>query len=168
MEDGRLPISNNLCEANIKPFATARRAWLFADTPKGAFANGVLYTLVESARANNLDIYEYLKYLLTEMPNNHHLEHPEIIDRYLPWSPELPDTCRLKIRNKKCFKWICSEYNKKTSVMHYAFFWSTYRIFLNAGSFFANLPAVSGVSSTLIYNILTGSWHLWNQIIQLM
>ena len=106
--------------------ATARRAWLFADTPKGAFANGVLYTLVESARANNLDVYEYLKYLLTEMPNNHHLEHPEIIDRYLPWSPELPDTCRLKIRNKKCFKWICSEYNKKTSVMHYAFFWSTY------------------------------------------
>ena len=104
MEDGRLPISNNLCEANIKPFATARRAWLFADTPKGAFANGVLYTLVESARANNLDVYEYLKYLLTEMPNNHHLEHPEIIDRYLPWSPELPDTCRLKIRNKKCFK----------------------------------------------------------------
>lgn len=104
MEDGRLPISNNLCEANIKPFATARRAWLFADTPRGAFANGVLYTLVESARANNLDVYEYLKYLLAEMPNNHHLEHPEVIDRYLPWSSELPDTCRLKIQNKKCFK----------------------------------------------------------------
>ena len=42
------------------------------------------------------------------------------------------------------------------------------RIFLNAGSFFANLPAVSGVSSTLACNILTGSWHLWNQIIQLI
>ena len=65
LEDGRLPVSNNYCEANIKPFATARRAWLFADTPKGAFANGVLYTLVESARANELDVYEYLKYLLT-------------------------------------------------------------------------------------------------------
>ena len=57
MEDGRVPISNNLCEANIKPFATARRAWLFADTPKGAAANAVLYTLVESARANGLDVY---------------------------------------------------------------------------------------------------------------
>nr|WP_303243443.1 transposase domain-containing protein [uncultured Blautia sp.] len=44
---------------------------------KGAFANGVLYTLVESTRANELDVYEYLKYLLTEIPNNHHLEdHP--------------------------------------------------------------------------------------------
>lgn len=104
MEDGRLPISNNLCEANIKPFATARRAWLFADTPKGAKANAVLYTLVESARANELDVYAYLKYLLTEMPNNRHLEHPEIIDRYLPWSPELPEECRLKRQNKKCFK----------------------------------------------------------------
>ena len=104
MEDGRLPISNNLCESNIRPFATARRAWLFADTPKGATANAVLYTLVESARANALDVYVYLKYLLTEMPNNQYLENPEIIDRYLPWAAELPDECRLKRENKKCFK----------------------------------------------------------------
>lgn len=53
LEDGRIPISNNLCESTIRPFATARRAWLFADTPDGAFANGVLYTLVESAKALN-------------------------------------------------------------------------------------------------------------------
>lgn len=52
-EDGRIPISNNLCEANIKPFATARRAWLFANTPRGAFANGVLYILVEAQRQMN-------------------------------------------------------------------------------------------------------------------
>lgn len=93
-----------MCEANIKPFATARRAWLFADTPKGATANAVLYTLVESARANNLDVYEYLKYLLTEMPNNDHVLHPEILDGYLPWSEELPDECRLAMKHKKCFK----------------------------------------------------------------
>ena len=73
LEDGRLPISNNLCEANIKPFATARRVWLFADTPKGA--NAILYTLVESARANKLDVYEYLKYLLAEIPGSQYLEH---------------------------------------------------------------------------------------------
>ena len=104
MEDGRLPISNNLCEANIKPFATARRAWLFADTPKGAKANAVLYTLVESARLNDLDVFAYLKYLLTEMPNNHHPEYPEIIDNYLPWSATLPQECRLNYKNKKCLK----------------------------------------------------------------
>ncbi|MBO5348167.1 MAG: IS66 family transposase [Lachnospiraceae bacterium] len=104
MEDGRLPISNNLCEANIKPFATARRAWLFADTPKGAKANAVLYTLVESARLNDLDVFAYLKHLLTEMPNNCHPEHPEIIDNYLPWSATLPQECRLNYKNKKCLK----------------------------------------------------------------
>ena len=102
LEDGRLPLSNNLCEANIKPYATARRAWLFADSPKGARANAILYTLVESARANKLDVYEYLKYLLTEMPNNRHLEHPEIIEQYLPWSSELPEECRLRHTSKKC------------------------------------------------------------------
>lgn len=104
LEDGRIPLSNNYCEANIKPFATARRAWLFADTPRGAFANGVLYTLVESARANKLDVYEYLKYLLAEMPNNHYQEDPTVIDRLLPWSEELPEQCRLKTRQKKCLK----------------------------------------------------------------
>lgn len=104
LEDGRIPISNNLCEANIKPFATARRAWLFADTPRGAFANGVLYILVESAKANELDVYEYLKYLLTETPNNNHLENPSVIDRYLPWSEELLEQCRLKQKYKKCLK----------------------------------------------------------------
>lgn len=103
LEDGRLPLSNNLCEANIKPYATARKAWLFADTPKGARANAILYTLAESARANELDVYEYLKYLLTEMPNNSHLEHPEIIDKYLPWSPELPEECHLRHKSQKSF-----------------------------------------------------------------
>lgn len=104
LEDGRIPLSNNYCEANIKPFATARRAWLFADTPKGAFANGVLYTLVESARANDLDVYEYLKHLLIETLNNHHLENPSVIDRLLPWSKELPEQCRMKRNRKKFLK----------------------------------------------------------------
>ncbi len=102
LEDGRLPISNNLCEANIKPFATARRAWLFADTPKGAKANAILYTLVESARANKLDVYEYLKHLLTEIPSSCYLEHPEVLDQYLPWSESLPEECRLEHKHKKC------------------------------------------------------------------
>lgn len=59
---------------------------------------------MESARANDLDMYAYLKYLLTEMPNNDHLKNPEIINNYLPWATKLPDECRLKRQNKKCFK----------------------------------------------------------------
>ena len=101
LEDGNLPISNSLCEASIRPFATGRRAWLFADTPKGAQANAILYTMVENARINELDAYEYLKYLLTEMPNIDFHNHPDLIDRYLPWSKELPDQCRLKRKHTK-------------------------------------------------------------------
>jgi Transposase and inactivated derivatives len=104
LEDGRLPISNNLCEASIRPFATGRRAWLFADSPKGATANAVLYTLVESARANELDVYEYLNYLLTEIPNSDYLQQPEVLEKYLPWSQELPEVCRLNHNYKKCLK----------------------------------------------------------------
>ena len=74
------------------------------EASKRIFANGVLYTLVESARANELDVYEYLKYLLTEMPNNHHLEDPSVIDSLLPWSKELPEQCHLKRNRKKCLK----------------------------------------------------------------
>ncbi len=104
LEDGRIPLSNNLCEANIKSFATARRAWLFADTPNGAKANAILYTLVETSKANNLDVYEYLRYLLEEMPNNDHLIHPEVLIKYLPWSKELPEQCYISTKNKKYLK----------------------------------------------------------------
>lgn len=101
LEDGRLEISNNLCEAHIRPFATARRSWLFADTPKGAQANAVLYTLVESARANELNIYEYLKHILSVMPNADFHNQPEVIDELLPWSEKIPDECRLVQKYKR-------------------------------------------------------------------
>ena len=104
LEDGRLAISNNLCESHIRPFATARRAWLFADTPKGATANAILYTIVETARANQLNIYEYLKYLLTVMPNTDYKNHSEQLSTYLPWAKELPEECRLTHTTKKIFK----------------------------------------------------------------
>ena len=48
-----LEVSNNLCESQIRPFATARRAWLFADTPDGARANTVLYTLAENTKTSS-------------------------------------------------------------------------------------------------------------------
>ena len=104
LEDGRLDLSNNLCESHIRPFATARRAWLFADTPKGATANAVLYTLVETARANGLNVYEYLSYLLTVMPNTDFKNHPELIEDYLPWAKKLPKECTLINTRKKCLK----------------------------------------------------------------
>ena len=98
LEDGRLELTNNWCESTIRPFATGRRAWLFADTPEGAHANGIMYTLVLSAQRNQLDEYEYLKYLLSELPNigDEYQSKPELLDRYMPWSKDLPQECRLR------------------------------------------------------------------------
>jgi hypothetical protein len=77
---------------------------LFADTPKGATANAVLYTIVESAKANDLDIYEYIHHLLRVMPDTDFNNYPELIDAYLPWSKDLPQECRLNKRIIKEFR----------------------------------------------------------------
>lgn len=69
---------------------------------EGAKANEILYTLVENARANNLDVYEYLKYLLTELSNSRYLEYPEVLEQYLPWSETLPARCRLEYKREMC------------------------------------------------------------------
>ena len=58
----------------------ARRAWLFADTPKGAVANAMLYTLEESAKQNKLDVYGYFNYLLITMPNVDFHNYPELLN----------------------------------------------------------------------------------------
>ena len=99
--DGRLEISNNLCESHIRPFATGRKSWLFADTPQGATASAVAYTLAESAKANGLNVYEYFRHILTQMPNVDFYNHPEEIEKLLPWSDELPEICRLAQKYKK-------------------------------------------------------------------
>lgn len=67
-------------------------------------ATAVLYTLVESTRTNELEVYEYLNYLLTEIPNSDYLNRPKVLDRYLPWSSDLPDHCGLSHNYKKCLK----------------------------------------------------------------
>ena len=103
-QDGRIPISNNDCETSIRPFATGRKAWLFADSPAGARASGIVYTLVETAKLNHLDVFGYLCYLLESLPDLDHRNHPELLEAYLPWSETLPESCRLREHrtNKKC------------------------------------------------------------------
>ena len=83
-----------MSENAIRPFATGRRAWLFADTPKGAMASAIVYTIVETAKANNLNVYRYLEFLLENMPNTDFYNQPKLLEDYLPWSPTLPGLCR--------------------------------------------------------------------------
>ncbi len=82
-EDGRLQMSNIRAENAIRPFVCGRKAWLFADTPKGAKASAIYYSLIESAKANNLEPYEYLHKMLKRIP---YAETVEDFEALLPWN----------------------------------------------------------------------------------
>ena len=56
LKDGRIPLSNNIAERCIRPFAVHRKNWIFADTPEGAKTNATFYSLIESAKINNLNV----------------------------------------------------------------------------------------------------------------
>ena len=93
MHDGKIPISNNRAEQHIRPFATHRRAWLFADTQAGARANATTYSLIETARSYDLNVYEYIHYVLKRIPMLDHQSHPENLEELMPWSKDLPKEC---------------------------------------------------------------------------
>lgn len=69
---------------------------MFSDTDKGAEASARCYSIIESAKLNNLDIFAYLTYLLTELPKLGENPVSEQIDRLLPWSKALPEYCNKK------------------------------------------------------------------------
>jgi transposase len=89
--DGRLEISNNRAERAVKPFVIGRKNWLFANTPSGAESSAIVYSLVETAKGNDLNPLTYLEYLLETMPNldKNHIK----VDDLLPWSEKLPTKC---------------------------------------------------------------------------
>ena len=82
-ENGILRISNILAENHIRPFAVGRKAWLFADTPAGARASAVYFSLVETAKANGLEPYDYLCRVLRQIPYAQTVEDWEAL---LPWN----------------------------------------------------------------------------------
>ena len=68
LEDGRIRLDNNLVENLIRPFVVGRKNWLFSGSPAGAHASALLFTLIENAKANGLEPYAYLRYLLEKFP----------------------------------------------------------------------------------------------------
>lgn len=83
LDDGRLEVSNILCENAIRPFVVGRKAWLFADTPAGAHASARLYSLVETAKTARLDPFDYLRRVFTLLPQATTLTDVEAL---LPWN----------------------------------------------------------------------------------
>jgi hypothetical protein len=92
--DGRLELSNNRAENSIRPFALGRKNWLFCNTPKGAETSAAFYSIIETAKANGLKPYEYLKYLFEQMPNI----PPERYGELLPWNEKVQSGCKAPIK----------------------------------------------------------------------
>ncbi|WP_083842147.1 IS66 family transposase [Desulfosporosinus youngiae] len=91
--DGRLELSNNLAERSLRPFTIGRKNWVTMETPRGATASAMIYSVLITARNNNLKPYNYLVYVLKQMPNTDFINHPELIEKFVPWSTELPADC---------------------------------------------------------------------------
>lgn len=92
--DGRLVLDNNRSERAIKPFVIGRKNWLFANTPKGAKASAVTYSLIETAKENGLKPYEYLRYVLEQLPQLPDPKDATVLDGLSPWSKTLPADIR--------------------------------------------------------------------------
>ena len=92
--DGRLELDNNRSERSIKPFVIGRKNWLFANTPRGAKASATIYSIVETAKENGLNPFAYLKYLFEKLPNVDIFDE-DVLDKFLPWSSDLPSECRV-------------------------------------------------------------------------
>lgn len=93
VQDGRLSLDNNRAERAIKPFVIGRKNWLFANTPRGARASAVVYSVIETAKANGLNPRAYLQYLFEQLPHRD-LTNPHTWVDLLPTSSTLPDTLR--------------------------------------------------------------------------
>ena len=70
LEDGAVPMDNNAAEQSIRPFCVGKKNWVMIDTVAGAEANAMIYSIAETAKANNLKPYNYFKYLLEEIPRH--------------------------------------------------------------------------------------------------
>lgn len=95
IKDGVLEIDNNRSERSIKPFVIGRKNWLFANTPSGAKASAAIYSVIETAKENGLHPFRYLMYLFEQLPQIPDLQEPRVLEPFMPWSPQLPDFCRL-------------------------------------------------------------------------
>ncbi len=89
LDDGRIEISNNALERAIRPLAVGRKNWLFVSTPHGANTSSCYYSIVETAKLNNLNPRNYLEYLLEKVPAMN-LKDDQDLERIMPWSKELP------------------------------------------------------------------------------
>lgn len=90
LEDGRLELSNNAAERNVRPVAVGRKNWLFSNSMDGAKTSATIFSIVETAKANGLNPEAYLRFLLETVPSTPLSELPKL----LPWGESVPESVR--------------------------------------------------------------------------
>ena len=94
LEDGEIPIDNNASERAIRGFCIGKKNWQMIDTIKGANSSAIIYSIAETAKANNLKPYDYFVYLLEEIPKHMEQKDRTFLEDLLPWSKKLPEGIR--------------------------------------------------------------------------
>lgn len=94
LTDGDVPIDNNASERAIKGFCIGKKNWQVIDTISGAKSSAIIYSIAETAKANNLKPYEYFEYLLSVIPEHMEDTDNSFLEDLLPWSEALPEYIR--------------------------------------------------------------------------
>lgn len=93
-QDGSIPISNNFTEScGARPYAVGRKNFYFHDTPAGAEASAIIYSLAQTAKLNNLSVFKYLQAVLLYMPD--YVHEPEGMEELMPWSDKMKKLCAI-------------------------------------------------------------------------
>ena len=98
LNDGAVPMDNNYAEQAIRPFTVGRKNFVLMESSNGAKASAMIYSIVETAKANQLNVYQYLELLLTEIPKHMDDNNIRFIDDLLPWSPSIQEKCPSKYK----------------------------------------------------------------------
>ena len=93
LTDGDVPMDNNYAEQAIRPFTIGRKNFVLIESSNGARASAMIYSLVETAKANYLNVYQYLELLLIEIPKHMNDTNLSFLDELLPWSPGIQEKC---------------------------------------------------------------------------
>ena len=96
LEDGEVPIDNNASERAIRGFCIGKKNWRMIDTINGAKASAIIYSIAETAKANNLKPYDYFEHILNEIPKHMDDSDRSFLEDLLPWSEKLPEGIRKK------------------------------------------------------------------------
>ena len=94
LENGDVPMDNNASKRAIRGFCIGKKNWEMIDTVNGATSSAIIYSIAETAKANQLKPYEYFEYLLTEIPKHMDDKNSNFLEELLPWSETLPENIR--------------------------------------------------------------------------